>query len=389
MRKLIVYLTTLSLLLLALVGCSVFSNNPKPLHLSAQYYNYLQPSFDQYLAETKNWLSKHRAFISDDHEKELTMNMPFERGNKNSKKAVLLVHGLGDSPYSFSDLATTFAKQGFYVQVLLLPGHGSKPEDMHLTTYQDWQNIVDHYANLLKKDYQEVWLSGFSTGANLTAIHTLNNGGIDGLVFVSPGFESLNPTLEKLSSVVSVFWDGISKKENNFARYSSISMHGMAQYSDSAVAFRNTIANKEITVPTLIVISEADSIINSQATTAFFSDKFVNPNSQLIWYGDQQSLLIKQRTQAYPMTLDTLHISTASHMSPLFSPNNSYYGKKAEKLICTNSLDDEQTQSCKQGENVWFSAWGYQEEGKAYARLTWNPYFDNLENEINKLVQIN
>ncbi len=383
------YLTALSLLLLALVGCSAFSNSPKPLHLSEQYYNYLQPSFDQYLAETKDWFSEHRAFISDDHEKELTMNMPFERGNKKSKKAILLVHGLGDSPYSFSDLATTFAKQGFYVQVLLLPGHGSKPEDMHLTTYQDWQNIVDHYANLLKKDYQEVWLSGFSTGANLTAIHTLNNGGIDGLVFVSPGFESLNPTLEKLSSVVSVFWDGISKKENNFARYSSISMHGMTQYSDSAVAFRNTIANKEITVPTLIVISEADSIINSQATTAFFSDKFVNPNSQLIWYGDQQSLLIKQRTQAYPMTLDTLHISTASHMSPLFSPNNSYYGKKAEKLICTNSLDDEQTQSCKQGENVWFSAWGYQEEGKAYARLTWNPYFNNLENEINKLVQIN
>lgn len=359
------------------------------MHLSEQYYHYLQPSFDQYLVETKAWLSEHRAFISDDHEKELTMNMPFERGNKNSKKAILLVHGLGDSPYSFSDLATTFSEQGFYVQVLLLPGHGSKPEDMHLTTYQDWQNIVDHYANLLKKDYQEVWLSGFSTGANLTAIHTLNNEGIDGLVFVSPGFESLNPTLEKLSSVVSVFWDGISKKEKNFARYSSISMHGMAQYSDSAVAFRKTIINKKITVPTLIVISEADSIINSQATTEFFADKFVNPNNHLIWYGDQQNLLIKKRTQAYPMKLDSLHISTASHMSPLFSPSNSYYGKKAEKLICTNSLDEEQTQSCKQGENVWFSAWGYQEEGKAYARLTWNPYFDNLEYEINKLVRIN
>ena len=380
------YLTALCLLLLPVVGCSVFSNQSKPLHLSEQYYNYLQPSFDQYLAETKDWLSEHRAFISDNHEKELTMNMPFERGDKHSKKAVLLVHGLGDSPYSFSDLATTFSDQGFYVQVLLLPGHGSKPEDMYLTTYQDWQDIVDHYANLLKKDYQEVWLSGFSTGANLTAIHALNNEDIDGLVFVSPGFESLNPTLEKLSSVVSVFWDGISKTENNFARYSSISMHGMAQYSDSAVAFRNTIANKEITIPTLIAISEADSIINSQATAEFFADKFVNPNSQLIWYGDQQSLLIKQRTQAYPMTLDILHISTASHMSPLFSPNNSYYGKKAEKRICTNSLDDEQTRSCKQGENVWFSAWGYQEEGKAYARLTWNPYFDNLDNEINKLV---
>ena len=81
--------------------------------------------------------------------------MPFERGNTKSKKAILLVHGLGDSPYSFSDLATTFAKQGFYVQVLLLPGHGSKPEDMHLTTYQDWQNIVDQ-VRLQPRFYQKV-----------------------------------------------------------------------------------------------------------------------------------------------------------------------------------------------------------------------------------------
>lgn len=51
------YLTALCLLLLPVVGCSVFSNQSKPLHLSEQYYNYLQPSFDQYLAETKDWLS--------------------------------------------------------------------------------------------------------------------------------------------------------------------------------------------------------------------------------------------------------------------------------------------------------------------------------------------
>ncbi|MEC6909862.1 alpha/beta hydrolase [Photobacterium piscicola] len=65
------------------------------------------------------------------------MNMPFERGNKHSNKAILLVHGLGDSPHSFSDLASTFAAQGFYVQVLLLPGHGSSPKDILLTTYSD------------------------------------------------------------------------------------------------------------------------------------------------------------------------------------------------------------------------------------------------------------
>ncbi|WP_300176697.1 hypothetical protein [uncultured Aliivibrio sp.] len=79
------------------------------------------------------------------------MNMPFERGDRNSKKAILLVHGLGDSPYSFSDLATTFSEQGFYVQVLLLPGHGSKPEEGKAYARLTWNPYFDNLEYEINK----------------------------------------------------------------------------------------------------------------------------------------------------------------------------------------------------------------------------------------------
>ena len=110
-----------------LSGCAS-QRQLQPLHQSAEYYNYIQPSFTGYVDVSHQWLQQNRSFITTNREKELAMNGPYElKPRQATNKAVLLVHGLGDSPYSFSDLSQTLVNQGFHVQVLLLPGHGSKP----------------------------------------------------------------------------------------------------------------------------------------------------------------------------------------------------------------------------------------------------------------------
>ena len=174
--------TTIRILLgLALVaasaGCvNLMHNSYAPLNQSEDYYDYIQPSFAEYLDATEAWLRANRTYITSDREREIALNMPFELWPEHpTDKAVLMVHGLGDSPFTFSDLANSLTSQGFYVQSLLLPGHGSKPEDLQLPSYNDWQTVVDHYANLLKQDYRKVWLAGFSTGGNLVTIHTIEH----------------------------------------------------------------------------------------------------------------------------------------------------------------------------------------------------------------------
>lgn len=104
------------------MSCAVSQNTARGfLHQSNQYYNYLQPTFADYMLATERWLSKNRTFISDSPAKEIEMNKPFALGDPQAEKAILLVHGLGDSPYSFSDVAQSLSAQGFYVQTLLLP----------------------------------------------------------------------------------------------------------------------------------------------------------------------------------------------------------------------------------------------------------------------------
>ena len=170
--KLIKSVVLTSVTVLVVTGCSVLMKEHEPLYRSANYYEYIQPTYAKYINITKNWLAHNRAYISKDSKKELTMNMPFELGEKeHSDKAILLVHGLGDSPYTFSDLAQTLKKQGFYVQTLLLPGHGSKPEDLKLPNYMDWQAMVDHYVNLLKQDFDNVWLGGYSRELSFRVLH--------------------------------------------------------------------------------------------------------------------------------------------------------------------------------------------------------------------------
>ncbi|MGR5092300.1 alpha/beta hydrolase [Vibrio maritimus] len=366
-------------LVFSLVGC--VSSAPKALNQSPDYYDYIQPSFERYVTLTREWLAENRAYISEEQDKEVAMNMPFELSPKQkTDKAILLVHGLGDSPYSFSDIGPSLQQQGFYVQTLLLPGHGSKPKDLMLPSYQDWQTVVDHYAGLLKQEYDEVWLGGFSTGGNLVAIHAIEEGDIDGLLLFSPGFQSKTPYLEKLAPLASVFFDGYTTQEDNFARYNSAPLNGAIAYSQSAQKLRDLLKENKIEVPTLIVLSEADSIIDPEAVGNYYQRRFTHPKNQLLWYGE--SSIEEETVTVSSMKLESLRISTASHMSPLFSPANPHYGQNSDYRMCMNSMDSEATAYCEQGGEVWWSAWGYEEEGKVHARLTWNPYYQELENTM-------
>lgn len=360
-------------------GCSNNDTSRTPMYESQNYYNYLQPTFDQYVHTTTKWLKENRAYISEQHTTEIAMNAPYSKGDPKSDKAILLAHGLGDSPFSFIDIADSLAEQGFYVQVVLLPGHGSDPKHMEMVEYQDWQIMIDHYAEQLKQQFNQVWLGGFSTGANLVSIHALEKQGIDGLMLFSPGFQTTTPILEKLTPLASIFTEGWFTEEDNLAKYNSGLLVSALAYSESAKVFRNKISGEQLDIPVLLVISEADSVIDANAVNKYFEQHFTHSKSRLVWYGENKKFKLPTKVERYSMQRNDLKISTASHMSPLFAPHNSYYGQNGKKIICENSFRSSAVKACKQGEKTWFSAWGYTEADRIHARLTWNPYYNELE----------
>ncbi|MEF1281402.1 alpha/beta fold hydrolase [Vibrio fortis] len=181
MKKII----TLSLLTLTLMGTYGCSHEPviPAYQASGELPTYQQDSFDSYQEETQQWLASHRIFVSEDHQKEIELNSPTEyQPDQPNGEAVLLVHGLGDSPYSFHDVATYLAQQGYLVRTVLLPGHGSRVADLMLPSLEDWQGVVAHHTKLLQQEYDSVWLGGYSTGANLVTSQAMKDETISGLL---------------------------------------------------------------------------------------------------------------------------------------------------------------------------------------------------------------
>lgn len=337
--------------------------------------NYSQSSFQQYVDETKQWLTEHRIFKSNNLKKELSVNLPFEiKPNKPNGKGVLLVHGLGDSPFSFIDVAQHLAKQGYLVRSILLPGHGSKVADLMLPSLEDWQNVVHHHTQLLKAQTDEVWLGGYSTGANLVTSEALKDDNIAGLLLFSPAFKPGSPTV-KFAKIASYFVTWADQDpETNPIRYNSLPMHGAAVYYDTVKVVQQDLEDKKYTKPVFMIASEGDHVIDTTFATSVFKNQFTNVKNHLVWQGE--NTFPANNATTFSMNRPDLKIVDGSHMGLLFSPINPEYGEKGTVRICSNGQTEEQEKACEEGADVWFSAYGVKEEGKIFARLTYNPYFE-------------
>jgi len=90
--------------------------------------------------------------------------------------AVLLVHGLSDSPYSMRALAETFLAQGYYVVALRLPGHGTIPSGLLGVRWRDWYGAVElaaKHAAAKAGRGKPLLAGGHSTGAALVTLYSV------------------------------------------------------------------------------------------------------------------------------------------------------------------------------------------------------------------------
>lgn len=339
--------------------------------------------FSTYLSDTRQWLEQHRVIVSDQPQREIDANMPFALSPQHAtSKGILLVHGLGDSPYSFVDIAPELVKQGFMVHTLLLPGHGSRPGDMMDISIDDWQQVVRRHVELLNREVDEIYLGGFSTGANLVTDLALKEQNVAGLLLFSPGFKA-DTELGKYLPVVSVFRDWLyeppeaNRYLKNFAKYDVVATNGFTQYHYSSREVQDSLKDNTFDKPVFMVLSENDSVLDVKVIRELFSQRFNHPKSRLLWYGDLPSMNDPRIIKA-EKNLPEYKVSNYSHMGVLFSPENPHYGANGSYRLCRNGQSQAAYRQCRKGEPVWYSAWGHREADKPHARLTFNPQFDKM-----------
>ncbi|MCI3270313.1 carboxylesterase [Streptomyces cylindrosporus] len=100
---------------------------------------------------------------------------------------VLLCHGFTGSPQSLRPWAEYLAERGFTVSLPLLPGHGTRWEDMQLTGWQDWYAEVDRELRALGERCSQVFVAGLSMGGALALRLAARHGdAVSGVMVVNP-----------------------------------------------------------------------------------------------------------------------------------------------------------------------------------------------------------
>lgn len=100
---------------------------------------------------------------------------------------VLLCHGFTGSPQSLRPWAEYLAARDLTVSLPLLPGHGTRWEDMQITGWQDWYAEVDRALREITERCERVFVLGLSMGGTLALRLAAKHGhAVTGVAVVNP-----------------------------------------------------------------------------------------------------------------------------------------------------------------------------------------------------------
>jgi alpha-beta hydrolase superfamily lysophospholipase len=228
---------------------------------------------------------------------------------KPTQNAIVLVHGLTDSPYFMKAIAKRFHTMGFNVLLPLLPGHGLKIPDSQIdtVTFTQWQDEVNFAVDCATGLGKQVSIGGLSAGGNLATYKAITDSQhINGALFLFAAALDIHDPIEtvlrfdsflKVASyiqvnrnkdVIDLLKDAFNKKQpvqkehkkvevppnlkrqskdiwaigNNPYRYVEMTLNGAAQLADLIKQTEDLYKDKDkyidITQPVFAAHSEAD-----------------------------------------------------------------------------------------------------------------------------------
>lgn len=99
----------------------------------------------------------------------ISKHAPIYLPGKNNE-AVLMLHGWSASPLELKNIAQELNKQGYTIDIPLLKGHGTSPQNLNKYTWTDWYDQAVNEYDKLKKNHKAIHLIGASLGGNLSFI---------------------------------------------------------------------------------------------------------------------------------------------------------------------------------------------------------------------------
>jgi alpha-beta hydrolase superfamily lysophospholipase len=237
---------------------------------------------------------------------EKNWNRSFELKQDKPEAAVLLLHGLSDSPYSLRSLAHTLHEQGYYVLALRMPGHGTIPSGLVDANWQDMAAAVKlavRHIDRIMEPGSELHLIGYSMGAaqavnySLDAVQDKSLPRAKSLVLISPAIGvssvaalavwqsrlSAIPGLEKLA------WNSIGPEYDPF-KYTSFAINAGDLMYQLTLSIGKKLNEMEVQKRTAefpkvqVFLSIVDATVSVSAVKKHLLDRLENEDNELVLF---------------------------------------------------------------------------------------------------------
>ncbi|MGW5052482.1 alpha/beta hydrolase [Actinokineospora sp. NPDC004072] len=224
---------------------------------------------------------------------------------------VVLSHGFTGSPFSLRPWADRLVAEGFSVRLPLLPGHGTRWQDMNRTTWPQWFGEIDAAFVELRERCSAVFAFGLSMGGALCLrLAQVRGADVAGLVLVNPSVMSLRrdirlvPALSRLVPSIRPISDDIAKPGVTEHAYPRTPLRALASLTKLWAAVRADLP--AVAQPLLLMHSAVDNVVepeNSKVVLAEVSStdvtEVVLANSRHVATLDHDADLIFDRSVAF------------------------------------------------------------------------------------------
>lgn len=198
----------------------------------------------------------------------------------------VLIHGLSSSPSEMRLLGEFLNEKGYSIAAPLLPGHGTKPEDIMKYGWQDWYQEVEKALAYLKKNCTKTYLIGLSLGGLIALYGAAQRLTVSGVIAMAPPIH-LGNRLAYAAPVLKYFKKSVKKdvsletiNGNQRVTYNEQVIHGVHELLKLQRRVKWSLAG--IKKPVLIVQSKDDKVCLPSGAQ-YLHDKLGSPLKILKW----------------------------------------------------------------------------------------------------------
>jgi len=209
---------------------------------------------------------------------------------KGNTLGILLIHGFTSTPGSLAGWAQGLHQAtGATVSVPLLPGHGTRWEDLNRVTWQDWETTVLAAFDALAATHAKVVVGGLSLGGALATLVALRRPQATALILVNHLMWLGNPALflapliKRLTPSMPAVAGDIKKPGVVEPAYDRVPTGGVDQFRRLLNVVRPQLG--AIRVPVMIFKSRDDHVIPAASATKTF-DRLGTDWIEMVWLED-------------------------------------------------------------------------------------------------------